>query len=193
MSWHRIFELFDVTTQLFRNRLPAQFTCVGTKANYSHAHLRARHSYSKPSLTCLRMYSTGHYLVRGPSEFRKTAMLPYVFDLTFDSARTLRACHIVWRTPNEIGVEVFNSAEDLKLGSGLCAFTTVRQSNRITWLADKFNRIRHGRKRLGQATPSAVLVRWPHDESKTRASHQAPTKCRGSQVPRKALSRGTEN
>ena len=38
-------------------------------------------------------------------EFRKTAVLPYVFDLTFDSATTLRACHIVWRTPNEIGIE----------------------------------------------------------------------------------------
>ena len=37
-------------------------------------------------------------------EFQETAVLPNFFDLTFDSARTLRACHIVWRTPNEMGV-----------------------------------------------------------------------------------------
>ena len=37
-------------------------------------------------------------------EFQETAVLPNVFDLTFNSARTLRACHIVWRTPNEMGV-----------------------------------------------------------------------------------------
>jgi|SRR5580693_1957845 hypothetical protein len=48
-------------------------------------------------------------------EFRKTAVLPYVFDLTFDSARTLRACHIVWRTPNEIGVS-FQFRGKLKAG-----------------------------------------------------------------------------
>ena len=78
---------------------------VITKANYSHAHLRARHSHSKPPLTCLRMYSTGHHLVRGPSRIPKHGRASIRLDLTFDSARTLRACHIVWRTPNEIGVE----------------------------------------------------------------------------------------
>jgi len=52
-------------------------------------------------------------------EFRNTAVLPYVFDLTFDSARTLRACHIVWRTPNEIGVRFSIPRKTSSRGSGL--------------------------------------------------------------------------
>ena len=58
---------------------------------------------SRPSLACeciVRDITSFGALL----EFQETAVLPNVFDLTFDSARTLRACHIVWRTPNEMGV-----------------------------------------------------------------------------------------
>ena len=34
-----------------------------------------------------------------------TAAIPGTFDLSFDSARTLRACRVVWRSPMEIGVQ----------------------------------------------------------------------------------------
>jgi hypothetical protein len=37
-------------------------------------------------------------------EFPNAPELPTDFDLTFDSARTLRACHLVWRIANEVGV-----------------------------------------------------------------------------------------
>jgi PilZ domain len=33
-----------------------------------------------------------------------TAAIPETFDLSFDSARTLRACRVTWRSPMEIGV-----------------------------------------------------------------------------------------
>jgi len=38
-------------------------------------------------------------------EVTSTALLPSIFELTFDSARTMRACHVVWRTTRQIGVE----------------------------------------------------------------------------------------
>jgi len=31
--------------------------------------------------------------------------LPGIFELTFDSARTLRGCRVIWRTYNHLGVE----------------------------------------------------------------------------------------
>jgi hypothetical protein len=34
-----------------------------------------------------------------------TACTPDSFDLSFDAARTLRFCQIVWRSPMEIGVQ----------------------------------------------------------------------------------------
>src|ERR1700749_3234430 len=34
-----------------------------------------------------------------------TAYIPDTFDLTFDAARTLRACRLVWRTETQIGIE----------------------------------------------------------------------------------------
>jgi hypothetical protein len=37
-------------------------------------------------------------------EFPNAPVLPAVFDLTFDCAKTLRACQIVWRIFNEVGV-----------------------------------------------------------------------------------------
>ena len=38
-------------------------------------------------------------------ELRDTSTFPNIFELTFDSGRTLRACHVVWRTPTDVGVE----------------------------------------------------------------------------------------
>jgi hypothetical protein len=34
-----------------------------------------------------------------------TACIPSTFDLTFDGARTLRSCRVVWRSQMEIGVK----------------------------------------------------------------------------------------
>jgi hypothetical protein len=34
-----------------------------------------------------------------------TAYVPDNFDLTFDAARTLRGCRVVWRTETQVGVE----------------------------------------------------------------------------------------
>jgi hypothetical protein len=34
-----------------------------------------------------------------------TASIPGTFDLSFDGARTLRPCRVVWRSPMEIGVQ----------------------------------------------------------------------------------------
>jgi hypothetical protein len=38
-------------------------------------------------------------------EFATTTAIPSIFELTFDAGRTLRVCHVVWRTMTEIGVE----------------------------------------------------------------------------------------
>jgi hypothetical protein len=38
-------------------------------------------------------------------EFSDTAMIPNLFELTFDSGRTLRACHVAWRARTLTGVE----------------------------------------------------------------------------------------
>jgi PilZ domain len=38
-------------------------------------------------------------------ELSNTDVLPNIFELTFDSARTLRLCHVAWRTPMQVGVE----------------------------------------------------------------------------------------
>ena len=38
-------------------------------------------------------------------EFPTTTAIPSIFELTFDAGRTLRVCHVVWRTMTEIGVE----------------------------------------------------------------------------------------
>ena len=38
-------------------------------------------------------------------ELRDTSTLRNIFELTFDAGRTLRACHVVWRTPTDVGVE----------------------------------------------------------------------------------------
>jgi hypothetical protein len=45
-------------------------------------------------------------------EFSDVPVLPTDFALTFDSARTLRRCHLVWRIANEVGVtfEEFEAA-----------------------------------------------------------------------------------
>jgi hypothetical protein len=34
-----------------------------------------------------------------------TLCIPDTFDLSFDSARTLRFCRVVWRSPMEMGVQ----------------------------------------------------------------------------------------
>jgi PilZ domain len=34
-----------------------------------------------------------------------TASIPGTFDLSFDGARTLRSCGVVWRSPMEVGVQ----------------------------------------------------------------------------------------
>lgn len=39
-----------------------------------------------------------------------TAYLPDQFSLTFDEARTLRACRVAWRSATEIGVEFSEAA-----------------------------------------------------------------------------------
>ena len=41
-------------------------------------------------------------------EFENAAAIPNEFDLSFDSARTLRSCQSVWRTAHEMGVEFYN-------------------------------------------------------------------------------------
>jgi PilZ domain len=41
--------------------------------------------------------------------FVSTAYIPDTFELTFDSAHTLRPCRVAWRTDTQIGVE-FQSA-----------------------------------------------------------------------------------
>ena len=38
-------------------------------------------------------------------EFSEAAKVPNIFELTFDHARTLRVCHVAWRTGTELGVE----------------------------------------------------------------------------------------
>ena len=38
-------------------------------------------------------------------EFEDAAVIPNEFDLSFDSARTLRTCQSVWRTAHDMGVE----------------------------------------------------------------------------------------
>ena len=38
-------------------------------------------------------------------ELCDTSKLANIFELTFDSGRTLRACHVVWRRPMHVGVE----------------------------------------------------------------------------------------
>ena len=38
-------------------------------------------------------------------EFGDTAMVPNLFELTFDHARTLRVCHVAWRSGTELGVK----------------------------------------------------------------------------------------
>ena len=37
-------------------------------------------------------------------EFLTTNAIPSNFDLTFDAGRTLRECHVIWRTTTEVGV-----------------------------------------------------------------------------------------
>jgi len=37
--------------------------------------------------------------------FVSTAFIPDNFELTFDSAHTLRGCRVVWRSATQIGVE----------------------------------------------------------------------------------------
>jgi hypothetical protein len=37
-------------------------------------------------------------------ELASPAIIPEQFDLTFDSARTLRACRVAWRSGHKIGV-----------------------------------------------------------------------------------------
>ncbi len=37
--------------------------------------------------------------------FVSTAYIPDQFSLTFDAARTLRACRVAWRSNTEVGVE----------------------------------------------------------------------------------------
>jgi hypothetical protein len=37
-------------------------------------------------------------------EFPGPPVLPANFGLTFDNARTVRACHLIWRIANEVGV-----------------------------------------------------------------------------------------
>jgi hypothetical protein len=38
-------------------------------------------------------------------EFSNAAIVPNIFELTFDNAKTLRVGHVVWRTRTELGVE----------------------------------------------------------------------------------------
>jgi len=37
-------------------------------------------------------------------EFRANNAIPSNFDLTFDRGRTLRECHVIWRTTSEVGI-----------------------------------------------------------------------------------------
>ena len=39
-----------------------------------------------------------------PLQLASTVGLPDEFDLTFDTGRTLRRCHIVWQSPSNVGV-----------------------------------------------------------------------------------------
>jgi PilZ domain len=41
-------------------------------------------------------------------EFPNATIIPNVFELTFDSGRTLRSCHVTWRTATQLGVEFSN-------------------------------------------------------------------------------------
>jgi hypothetical protein len=41
-------------------------------------------------------------------EFASTTAIPNIFELTLDAGRTWRVCHVVWRTPTEMGVEFAN-------------------------------------------------------------------------------------
>jgi hypothetical protein len=41
-------------------------------------------------------------------EFSSTAAVPDTFELTFDSGRTLRDCHVAWRTKTQVGVKFSN-------------------------------------------------------------------------------------
>ena len=42
-----------------------------------------------------------------------TSCIPGTFDLSFDSARTLRSCRVVWCSPMEIGVQFQESVVPL--------------------------------------------------------------------------------
>jgi len=47
-------------------------------------------------------------------EFPNAPVLPTDFRLTFDSGRTLRGCHLIWRIANEVGV-AFQDIEATRL------------------------------------------------------------------------------
>src|SRR5271166_5891154 len=49
-------------------------------------------------------------------EFGTTSAIPSVFELTFDAGRTLRECHVIWRTTTEVGVAFLDpQASPLKM------------------------------------------------------------------------------
>jgi len=64
----------------------------------------ARVSPSQPSLVCACLVRN-ITLLGALLDFERAAVLPGVFELTFDSGRTLRVCRVAWRTTTQIGVE----------------------------------------------------------------------------------------
>jgi hypothetical protein len=70
-----------------------------------------RTQVQKPAKIVFRTdYSLIDCLVRDVSiggaclELNNTAAVPDEFDLTFDTARTLRACRVAWRSESRVGV-----------------------------------------------------------------------------------------
>lgn len=67
---------------------------------FAAAKIIARH-YARPYDCAVRNISS----LGARLEFPTTTAIPSIFELTFDAGRTLRVCHVVWRTMTEVGVE----------------------------------------------------------------------------------------
>src|SRR5271155_595358 len=78
---------------LDRRRIPRTRTVTAAKALTQHHPLPYDCSVRDVSSLGARL------------EFPTADALPNIFKLTFDAGRTLRVCHVVWRTTTELGVE----------------------------------------------------------------------------------------
>jgi hypothetical protein len=78
-------------------------------------------------------------------EFAETPVLPTDFALTFDCARTLRRCRLVWRIANEVGV-TFESLKPPKIQS--LSRPTKPNAERMT----------NSLRQLRPAPPAVLLV-----------------------------------